>query len=200
MSSQQHIPKHLKRGLINSMFYILVSRQGSQPKGKFCKLAKISAEQWTGREMRPNSPQTRSCCAFCRLDVIVILPVPLMGDSGNGIRGSNMGWSHGKEVVEERKYWRKWRVTSCNSLSGRLEFPPFTASAAALAEQSCQQGPHHISSQCCHMKEVQVLPGSHCLHNSFKTPQKAQSPGKNVILDGHIRICPLFLSEHFPTV
>lgn len=145
------------------MVYITVSRQGNQPKGKFCKLAKISVEQWTGREMRPNSPRTRSCCPFCRLDVIVTLPVPLMGNRGNGIRGSSMGWSHGEEVVEERKLWRKWRVTSCSSLSGRLELPPFTASAAALAEQRCQQGPHYISSQCYPMvKEMQVLPASRC--------------------------------------
>lgn len=151
--------------------------------------------------MRPNSPQTRSCCPFCRLDVIVTLPVPLTGDRGDGIRGSSMGWSHGKKVVEERKLWRKQRVTSCNSLSGRLEFPPFTASAAALVEQSCQQDPHYISPQCCLMvKEMQGLLGSHCLHNCFRTPQKAQSPGKNITLDGCICICPLFLFEPFPTV
>lgn len=151
--------------------------------------------------MRPNSPRTRSRCPFCRLDVIVTLPVPLTGDRGDGIGGSSMGWSHGKKVEEERKHWRKQGVTSCNSLSGRLEFPRFTASAAALAEQNCQQAPHYISPQCCLMvKETHELLGSHCLHNSFRTPQKAQSPGKNVALDGCICICPLFLSEPFPTV
>lgn len=126
--------------------------------------------------------------------------MPLSGDRGNDIRGSSMGWSCGKKVVEERKHWRKQRVTSCNSLSGRLEFPPFTASAAAQAEQSCQQAPHYTSSQCPMVKAMQVLPGSHCLHSSFRTPRKAQGPGKNVALDGPSWICPPFLSEYFPAV
>lgn len=150
--------------------------------------------------MRPNSPQTGSCCPFCRLDVIVTLPVPLTGAGGMAL-----GEAPRAEAVA-RRLWKKGnagesRVTSCNSLSGRLELPPFTASAAALAEQSCQQAPHHISSRCCFMvKEMQGLPGSHWLHNSFRTPQTAQSPGRNVTLDGCIRICPLFLSELFPAV
>lgn len=150
--------------------------------------------------MRPNSPQTGSCCPFCRLDVIVTLPVPLTGAGGMAL-----GEAARAEAVA-RRLWKKGnagesRVKNCNSLSGRLEFPRFTTSAAALAEQSCQQAPHYISSQCCFMvKEMQGLPASHCLHNSFRTPQKARSPGKNVTLEGCIQIFPLFLSELFPAV
>lgn len=90
-SFHQHITKQLKGGLQTAYFISLFQRQGSQCRGEFCMLAKISAEQWTGRGMRPNSPRTRSHCPFSRLDVTVRLPVPLTGGRGNEIRGSRHG-------------------------------------------------------------------------------------------------------------
>lgn len=176
------------------MVYILVSKQERQPKGKFCKLAKISAEQWTGREMRPNSPQTRSCCAFCRLDVIVTLPVPLMGDRGNGIRGA------ARAEVVVRRLWKKGSAGESRDSQvvtlWEAGVPSFHSScnSTGWAELPAGSSLHFIT----------VLPhgegNAHCLRNSFRTPQKAQSPGKNVALDGHICIYPPFLSEHFLTV
>lgn len=85
-SFHQHIPNQLKGGLQTKYFISLFQRNGPWCREKFCVLAKVSVEQWTGRGIRPNSPWTRSCCPFGTLDVIVRLPVPLTVCRGNEIR------------------------------------------------------------------------------------------------------------------
>lgn len=45
--------------------------------------------------------------------------------------------------MEEGEHWGQQVATSCQSLPGWLEVPPFIASAAAWADQSCRLGPHH---------------------------------------------------------
>lgn len=146
--------------------------------------------------MRPNSPRTRSRCPFCRLDVIVTLPVLLTG-------GMTLGEAAWAEAMV-RRLWKKGKTGE--SRESQVITPPLGGWRSLLSQLLQQHGLSRAASRLLttfhHLmvKEMQDLPGSQCLHSSCRTPQKAQSPGKNVALDGHSCICPLFLSEHFPIV